>query len=57
MRLKLTLTWCENKYGKTTDHGGNQSNSTRNMKNVNFVSKDVQKILSSQKISKKYNEQ
>ena len=39
------------------DHGGNQGNSTRNTKNVNFVSKDVQKILSSHKILKKYNEQ
>ena len=39
------------------DHGGNQSNSTRNMENVNFVRKDVQKILSSHKISKQYNEQ
>ena len=27
------------------------------MKNVNFVPKDVQRILSSHKISKKYNEQ
>ena len=26
------------------DHKGNQSNGTRNMKNVNFVPKDVQKI-------------
>ena len=54
MRAKLTLTkkfWCEN------NHGGNQSNGPRNMKNVNFVPKDVQKILSSHKISKKYNEQ
>ena len=39
------------------DHGGNQSNSTRKMKNVNFVHKDVQKILSPHKISKKCNEQ
>ena len=39
------------------DHGGNQNNSTRNMENVNFVHKDVQKILSSHKISEKYNEQ
>ena len=35
------------------DHGGNQNSGTRNMKNV----KDVQKIISSNKISKKYNEQ
>ena len=34
------------------DHGGNQRNGTRNMKNI----KDVQKILSSNKILKKYNE-
>ena len=27
------------------------------MKNVNFVSEDVQRILSSHKISEKYNEQ
>ena len=30
---------------------------TRNMKNVNFVSKDVQRILSSHNISEKYNDQ
>ena len=36
------------------DHGGNQSNGTRNMKNVNFVHKDAQKIISSHKIWKKY---
>ena len=35
------------------DHGGNQNNGTRNMKNV----KDVQKIISANKISKRYNEQ
>ena len=39
------------------DHGGNQSNGKRNMKNVNFVPKEVQSILSSHKISEKYNEQ
>ena len=39
------------------DHGGNQSNGKRNMKNVNFVPRDIQKILSSHEISKKYNEQ
>ena len=35
------------------DHRGNQSNDTENMKNINFVPKDVQKSLSSRKISKK----
>ena len=30
---------------------------TRNMKNVNFVSKDVQRILSSHNISEKYDDQ
>ena len=35
------------------DHGGSQNNGTRNMKNV----KDVQKIISANKISKRYNEQ
>ena len=57
MPAKLTLTkkfWCENKYGILMDHGGNQSNRTRD---VNFVPKDVQKIISSSKISRKYNEQ
>ena len=55
MRAKLTLTkvWCENKHGIIMDHEGNESNGTRNMKNVNYVPKDVQKILSSHKISKK----
>ena len=38
------------------NHEGNQSNGTRNMKNVNFVPKDVQKFHSSHKISKQYNE-
>ena len=39
------------------DHGENQSNGTRNMKNVNFVHKDVKELIqSSHKISKKYNE-
>ena len=38
-------------------HGGNQSNGKRNMKNVNFVPKDVQRILSSHEISKKYYDQ
>ena len=55
MRAKLTLTkvWCENKHGIIMDHGGNESNGTRNMKNVNYVPKEVQKILSSHKMSKK----
>ena len=35
----------------------NQSNGTKNIKNINFVPKDVQRILSSDKISEKYNEQ
>ena len=39
------------------DHGGNQSNRTRDMKNVNFVPKDVQKIISSHQISIKHNEE
>ena len=39
------------------DHEGNQSNGTRNLKNVNFVPKDFQKILLSHKISQKYMEQ
>ena len=39
------------------DHEGNQSNGKRNMKNVNFVPKDVQRILSAHEISEKYNEQ
>ena len=39
------------------DHEGNQSKGTRNMKNVTFVHKDVQKIISSHKISKKHNKQ
>ena len=34
-----------------------ESNDTRNMKNINFVPKDVQRILSSPKILEKYNEQ
>ena len=38
-------------------HQENQSNDTRNMKNVNFVHKDLQQILSSHKTSKNYNEQ
>ena len=33
-----------------------QGSSTRNMKNVNFAPKDVHRILSSHKISEKYNE-
>ena len=37
------------------EHEGNQSNGTRNLKNVNLVPKDVQKILT--KISQKYKEQ
>ena len=48
MRAKF---WCEN------NQGGNQSNGTRNMKNVNLVPKDDQKILSSHKILKTYNKQ
>ena len=39
------------------DHEGSQNNCTRNLKNVNLVPKDVQKILSSHKIFLKYNEQ
>ena len=39
------------------DHEGNQSKGTRDMKNVTFVHKDVQKIISSHKISKKHNKQ
>ena len=54
MRAKLTLT---NMYGTNIDHGGNQSNGTKNIKNVNFVHKDVQKIISWRKTLKKYNEQ
>ena len=38
-------------------HEGKQNNDTRNMKNLNFVARDVQRILSSHKISEKYNEQ
>ena len=34
-----------------------ESNSTRNIKNVTFSPKDVQRIPSSRKISEKYNEQ
>ena len=36
------------------DHEEYQINGTRNMKNVNFVHKDAQQIISSHKISKKY---
>ena len=39
------------------DHEGNQSHGKRDTKNVNFVPKDVQKVLSSHEISEKYNEQ
>ena len=39
------------------NHEANQSNGIINVKNVNSLHKDVQKILSSHKISKKYNEQ
>ena len=46
MRAKLAL----NKNFGENNHGGNQSNDTRNMKNVNFVPKDVQKGQSSHKI-------
>ena len=46
MRAKLALT---KNFGEN-NHGGNQSNGTRNMKNVNFVPKDVQKGQSSHKI-------
>ena len=38
-------------------HEGKQSKDTRNIKNVNFVPREVQRILSSHKISRKYNEQ
>ena len=48
MPAKLTLT---KNFG--VNHGGYQSNGTEN---VNFVPTDVQNILSSHKISKKYNE-
>ena len=54
MRAKLILT---NKYGITMNHGGKQSNDTKKIKNINFVHKDVHKILSSHKIATKYNEQ
>ena len=54
MRAKRTLA---NMYGTNMDHGGNQSNGTKNMKNVNFVHKDVQWHLSWLKTLKKYNEQ
>ena len=39
------------------DHGRNQSNDKRNIKNVNFVPKVVQRIFSSHGISEKCNEQ
>ena len=55
--MHLLKIWYENKYEITIDHGGNQSKNKRNMKNVNFVPKDVQRILSSHKIPQKYNEQ
>ena len=48
MPAKLTLT---KNFG--VNHGEYQSNGTEN---VNFVPTDVQNILSSHKISKKYNE-
>ena len=35
---------------------GKQSNATRNMKNINFVPEDIQRVLSSHKVSEKYNE-
>ena len=53
MRTKLTLA---KSLSVKKIKGGNQSNGTKNMKNVNFVLKDFQKILSSHKISKRYNE-
>ena len=53
MHAKLTLS----KNLVWNNHERNQSNGSRNMKNVNFVPKDVQKIHSSHKISKKYIEQ
>ena len=34
-----------------------KSNNTRNLKNINLVPKDVQKILSSHKIPQKYKQQ
>ena len=34
----------------------NNAIATRNMKNINFVPEDIQGILSSHKISEKYNE-
>ena len=51
MRAKLILT---NKYGITMNYGGKQSNDSKKIKKINFVHKDVHKILSSHKISKKY---
>ena len=42
---------------KHYSHKEKQSNGTKNIKNVNFVPKGVQKVLSSHKISEKYNEQ
>ena len=39
------------------DYEGNQSNGIRNLKNINLVPKGVQRILSSHKLSLKYNEQ
>ena len=41
---------------KHYNYEGKQSNGTRNMKNINFVPEDIQGILSSHKISEKYNE-
>ena len=49
-----------NNYGLTIltlEFKGKQSNRTGNMKKVNFVPKDVERILSSHKILEKYNEQ
>ena len=50
-KLRLLEIWCKSKYEITMDsrYEGKQSNSTRNMKHVNFVPKDVQRILSSRK--------
>ena len=39
---------------KHQNYEGKQNNSTRNMKNINFVREDIQGILSSHKIYEKY---
>ena len=60
MCVKVTLTKIfvvKTSTEEPLDHGGNQCNGTRNMKKVNFLPKNVQNILSSHKITEKYNEQ